>query len=508
MIKIIEKLIPIEHQETLKNNTILENVWHLKDDSDFEKKVKEFYEPNIWFTGKKRVFETHIAKNIKKTKDSIVLCSFLLEKTAITDAILEVVENSVRVYIITASENQLDKIYELESELEDDRIVEHKNLLKILRKKCLIRSAPHFHAKYILIDSKNDSRLGFLSSANFTQHAFTNNVEIGIQLNPDQIIDLFNLFCYIFWNESKHEYLTEKTLRSVKKPPKNFLNAPQLNHIISPGMSIDFEDILKEVIESSTGDIYISTYSIDSKNSIFKLLLNELKKKRGVTINIRPRKNDLEALNKLQQAGTKIKGHPLLHFKCLLVDNAKNNKGIIFTGNITEESFGKSHDVGIFLNPQQYRIILDILKNWENILPGVFIGKDSISKLPIGKYWKWNPYKYEFQIQTSEIYDMGTFEGDYIDTYNDFKPKLEIPNELKEITKEIIFRWRNTPPKLPTKSKKVENLPESIPKKYSNLIQNAKLYQKGKEYYLLYQKGDNLKELKRISNLTKFKIVI
>ncbi|KKK61338.1 hypothetical protein LCGC14_3015320, partial [marine sediment metagenome] len=145
-------------------------------------------------------------------------------------------------------ENQLDKIYHLENELEDERIVEHKNLLKKLRKKCLIRTAPHFHAKYVLIDPKLKTHSGFLSSANFTQHAFSNNVEIGQLLDPDQVCDIFNLFCYNFWYESEHEYLVEKTLRSIKPPPKNFFNVPKLSSIFSPGMNLDFEDILKDYI--------------------------------------------------------------------------------------------------------------------------------------------------------------------------------------------------------------------------------------------------------------------
>ena len=508
MIKIVEKIIHIEHQQILKNKTLLENVWHLRDGRDFEKNLLEFYEPDIWFTGKERVFETYIANNIiENAKDSIVLCSFLLEKTKITDAILEAVENSIRVYIITASENQLDKIYDLENELEDERVVEHKNLLKTLRKKCLIRTAPHFHAKYVLIDPKQETRLGFISSANFTQHAFSKNVEIGLQLNQVQIIELFNLFCYIFWNESKHEYLVEETLRSVKKPPNNLFNIPQLSHVISPGMNIDFEKTLKEYIESSNGDIYLSTYSIDSKNSIFKLLLDELEKKRRVKIYVRPRKKDLETLSSLRQAGAEIKGHPFLHFKCLLIDDASYKKGLIFSGNITEESFGKSHDVGIFLNSTQYDLLLNIVKKWENVIPGVFVAKESISNLPTGKYWKWNKNKYEFHIQPSEVHKAGVFEGDNIDTYDNYKPNFEIPEALKETTKDIIFKWINAPPKLPKKSEQLKKLPEKLPKKVKDLLQKYRIYQNGKEYYLLYQEGDNLKELRKLSELTNYKIV-
>ena len=507
MIKIVKKIQSIEHQEILHNTTKLENLWYYRDEVDFEKQLKEFYEPGIWFSGKRRVFETHIAKTIRTAKDSIVLCSFLLETTKVTEAIIKAVENSVRVYIITASENQLDKIYDLENELEDERIVEHKNLLKILRKKCLIRTAPHFHAKYVLIDPKLETRSGFLSSANFTQHAFSNNVEIGQILDPNQICDLYNLFCYNFWYKSEHEYLVEKTLRSVKQTPKNFFNIPKLSCIFSPGMNIDFEDILKDSIKSSKGDIYISTYSIDSKNSIYSLLLEELKKNRRIVIYIRPRKNDLEPLNKLHNAGAEIFGHSLMHFKCLLIDNDKDCRGLIFTGNITEESLSKSHDVGIFLKPTQHRIILEIIKKWENLMPWVFMGDESINKLPIGRYLTWNPKKYEFHIQTSEICELGVFIGEDIETYDDYKPNLEITNEIKKTTKEIIFKWQNSPPKLPNKSKQIKELPEDISKKTKDLAKKFNIYQKGNQYFLLYRQGDNLKDLKKLSELTNFKIV-
>ena len=504
----VEKIKSIEHQQILKNTTILNNIWHLRDDNDFKKAMQEFYDPEIWFTGKERAFETHIAKCIMEAKDSIVICSFLLEKTKITEAILKVVENSVRVYIITASENQLDKIYDLENELADERVVEHKNLLKILRKKCLIRTAPHFHAKYVLIDPKQKARVGFISSANFTKHAFSNNVEIGLQLNKDQIIDLFNLFSYIFWHESKHEYLVEQTLRSVKKPPENFINIPRLNHIISPGMNIDFKRTLLDYIKSSKGDIYLSTYSIDSKNSVFELLLEELKMGRRVKIYVRPRKNDLETLNILQLAGAEIEGHPYLHFKCLLVDNTINKRGLIFTGNITEESFEKSHDVGVFLNSKQYDTLLTILKQWGNLIPGVFIAKESVNKLPIGRYWKWNQNKNDFFIKSSEIKELKDYIGNHIDTYDDFKPEMIIPKEFEETVKEVIIRWKNTPPRLPSKSKQVKKLPEELSKKVKDALQKTKLYQEGKDFYLLYQEGDNLKELRKLSELTGYKIVI
>ena len=215
----------------------------------------------------------------------------------------------------------------------------------------------------------------------------------------------------------------------------------------------------------------------------------------------------METLSSLRQAGAEIKGHPYLHFKCLLIDDASYKKGLIFSGNITEESFGKSHDVGIFLNSTQYDLLLNIVKKWENVIPGVFVAKEFISNLPTGMYWKWNKNKYEFHIQPSEIHKTGVFEGDNIDTYDNYKPNFEIPEALKETTKEIIFKWVNLPPRLPKKSEQLKELPEKLPKKVKDLLQKYRIYQNGKEYYLLYQEGDSLKELRKLSELTNYKIV-
>jgi len=153
--------------------------------------------------------------------------------------------------------------------------------------------------------------------------------------------------------------------------------------LIYPKSNNDFELNLKKLIENSHGDIYISTYSIDSSNSVFKIILNQSKNGRKIYVYVRPRKKDLDSLLELEQAGATIRGHPSLHFKCILIDEGIDKNGIIFTGNLTKESFESSYDVGIFLNSQQSKITLEILKSWRYLMPAIFFGKASISEIPI-----------------------------------------------------------------------------------------------------------------------------
>ncbi len=499
----------VEKKEIIINNHVLEKIWYIAEDKEFKEHLQEFYKPNIWFAGKKRIFEKSIAKHIENAKEIVIICSFLLEQTEIIDAILKIVKNSVRVYIITASENQLEKSYQLESELEDERVAAHILLLKNLRKKCLIRSAPNFHAKYILIDPKLNSRLGFISSANFTKHALSSNIEIGVQLNEEQISDLFNSFCYTFWYESKHEYLREASLSAVRDAPIGFIDKPDLTHIICPKSNNDFELNLTRLIKNSHGDIYISSYSIDSNNSVFKIILNQLKNGRKIYIYVRPRKKDLDSLLELEQAGATIRGHPSLHFKCILIDESIDKNGIIFTGNLTKESFESSYDVGIFLNSQQYKIILEILKSWRFLMPAIFFGKASISEIPIGKYREWTPKKSEFEIKQLVVQDLGTFEGDTIESYQSFKPNYEISNEIRDNVKEIHILWRVTPPILPKDAKLVTNIPDNLSKKHKHLLENEKrLYRKNKKKYLLFKRGDNYKLIRDLSEIIGAKLVL
>ncbi len=127
------KVLLKNNKKTIDNLLSLENIWHIDTSGDFDNKMKEFYSPDIWFIGKNRIFEREISKAIEKAKELVVICSFLIQETEITNALLKASKKGVRIYLLTASEQRLNKDQGKESETENDRIDEHKKLLRILK---------------------------------------------------------------------------------------------------------------------------------------------------------------------------------------------------------------------------------------------------------------------------------------------------------------------------------------------------------------------------------------
>ena len=110
-----------------------------------------------------------IVNAVHQAKDMICLSSFLLQSTHITDALFEVAERGIRVYVLTAPENRLSREPEDMSEYDRDVVKEHIALLDEFAGKILVRVAQHFHAKFILVDPKSTDARGFLLTANLTK---------------------------------------------------------------------------------------------------------------------------------------------------------------------------------------------------------------------------------------------------------------------------------------------------------------------------------------------------
>lgn len=439
--KNLEKLLK-NNEKTIENPFYLEKIWHIDESSNFDNKMKEFYPPDIWFIGKNRIFEKEISKAIKNAKELVIITSFLIQETNITAALLTAAKKGVKIYILTASEQRLEKDQGKENETENERIEDHKKLLRILKTKCFIRTARHFHAKYVLIDPKNENRTGYLSSANFTQHALSNNLEIGIKLNEKQIIDLFNTFCQAFWYEAEHESLSRESLRSVKKINERLFDKPKINHIFGAKQNIGFKETLEETIEKTTGPIHLCTYSISHSTTLFDILVKQLQKGRKIYLYTRPRKRDIEPLTRLKENGAQVKGHILLHMKGMFIEDKDKPVGMIFTGNLTTESFEDSYDVGIFLSKNQYKIILPIIKSWNDIIPGTFYSNKRIKNLKAGKYFRWEKEKEIFYLKEKETINIGEIEVEKIKSIKNLESKLKIPDSLKFKAKTFTFYWR------------------------------------------------------------------
>ncbi|MHA1365747.1 MAG: AAA domain-containing protein [Candidatus Heimdallarchaeota archaeon] len=157
--------------------------------------------------------------------------------------------------------------------------------------------------------------------------------------------------------------------------------------------------------------------------------------------------NSIIPLAKLKECGAQIKGHKLLHMKGLFIEDGNKSIGMIFTGNLTAESFTNSYDIGIFLSRNQITTILSLVKSWSDIIPLTFFSKKSIKNLKTGKYLSLENDKEIFQLNENEIIDLGEINIDDLKNINDFKSKIIIPELLKFKAKTDTFIWSTKIPK-------------------------------------------------------------
>src|SRR5208283_1616039 len=98
----------------------------------------------------------------------------------------------------------------------------YRQLLNSMAGRILIRTAPHFHAKFLLIDPHSGQGEGVMMTCNATIDAMTGrNFEVAVSLTQDETISFFAQFVRAFWQEAKHELLRPGVLSDVPPTPES-----------------------------------------------------------------------------------------------------------------------------------------------------------------------------------------------------------------------------------------------------------------------------------------------
>ena len=150
-----------------------------------------------------------IVKLLATAKRMAVVSSFLLADREIEDAILEAARRGVRVYALLASEARLDR-EPGDGEFERRVLAEHQDMLRRLGGYVLIRSAPHFHAKLVLVDP-HASPAGLLLTANLTREALERNEELAVELTPQDVAEAAEVVRWALWENAEHELVEPGT---------------------------------------------------------------------------------------------------------------------------------------------------------------------------------------------------------------------------------------------------------------------------------------------------------
>lgn len=315
-------------------------------------------------SGIEKVLFKKIIAAINKATDFICLQSFLIQDSEIIDTLISaVVERNVKVYVLSSAEARLkDKI-------EDETDFIKANYIKLIdekfRNNFIHRTAENYHAKYILIDPKTTKANGFVCTNNFTENGFTKNPELAVEINKEQVEELFKVFVFHFWEHSTGEQTNTNEFAIVT--PVNKFKLPQLETILITSPNSEYNTLnqsLVKAIESAEKSISLSTYKIDCKIELVKALIKKAQQNITVSLYCRPLEKQFnEHLKILLDAGIKIYFHPLLHAKSLLIDDIK---GFIFTANIVSKGLDEGLEVGIELDKNQVNDLKTIQENWKS----------------------------------------------------------------------------------------------------------------------------------------------
>lgn len=402
-----------------------------------------------------------IVEVIRGTKDVICLSSFFIEKSRVTDELILAGKKGVNVYMLTTRDEELMKIDEELTPFLKSIIPKHKELLDELAGKVLVRTAEHFHAKFLLSDPKGDVPKGILMTCNATVDAMGGrNIEIGVTLNRTEVKSLFSQFIVGFWYGSTFELIEKGSLRDVARPEQHKPKLIKPEHLCTLNLK-NFEDLKLntirdwtiQTIENAKKTIKISSWTFQKEGEVVKALVSKLQE--GVKVKVYTRVEvpgkdayNTEAIYDLARNGAEIIGHERFHAKMLIVDD---EVGMISTANFSSLGLEEGFEAGLQLMGEELQGLKEILSYIESICDyrlrlDVKIGELSDGSLVIEKrknVWTLRENSFEEVIEK----DLGKIEVEDVRDLLDYDVK--IPKEDDIGSKKTKFIWELVPPTLP-----------------------------------------------------------
>ncbi|MDZ5649431.1 phospholipase D-like domain-containing protein [Nitrospirillum sp. BR 11828] len=418
------------------------------------------------------------------------VCAFLLADKELAEAMLRAAERNVRVYALTASEQRIGKLLREDDGFDQRMAEEHKRLLDQLAGKVLVRSAEHFHAKFLVVDAHDPVRsVGFLSTANFNR-ALHENIELGVRLQGNDAAELAAYFNWAFWCEAERE-LTEKGRLLPVPPPPGQPKVPAGPHIVG---TLRSRLVLRETVLSMIGrarrHILLSTYGIEWTHEATQALLEALRQNVQVTIMTRPRPAVSAAVSALAEAGATIVGHDKLHAKALVTEES----ALVMSANLETGGLDHGFEVGVVLSGRMADGIEATLRQWEQDFPWVFRG-DAMRGEHLGDFLPVDHGLRDGMIKVTQRHDQkcpDQIAPDALRLTEVPRPRLNPAPRPGEVPQHIAFTWVVVPPRLPKNAK---------PRQPSRASEGNELpiYDHGGKAYVLVQDDVKTPEAQRLA---------
>ncbi|HCE2050723.1 TPA: phosphatidylserine/phosphatidylglycerophosphate/cardiolipin synthase family protein [Vibrio parahaemolyticus] len=468
----------------------------------------------LFVSGKKRELAKYVIELINNARNTIVLSSFLLADSVLEDAIFEATTRGVRVYLMLACETRL------EGDVPDDDfgkecLNQHTKMLRRLGGRVLIRSAPHYHSKVVLVDALQSSDLhfakGILLTANLTREAFERNEELAVCLSPEEIVETVKLVKWAMFEYAEHEMLDNVEFSATSK--QDLIAYPnELNRIVCTTDSHHSlrEHVLKLINESSQ-ELIISSFGWQEDHEVIEAICTRAKQGASVTILSRVRLSSMPSLVKMVEAGAKVFGFKWLHAKAIWNEH---NHGMIMSANLQEHGLDTGFELGVLLNGDRAKQLKECLvalsANSTSDIKELVLNSKLCSHKGEIQYWQGGKL-HTASVSDSVIKEVPALTAECL-TNLDLEPVLPKTNWKNTTSCQVEYKWQVLPPELPANSKEVmweeqQEIPDKTEDSEGNkasrkkkkpkvkVIKHSyepKVYQVGKRKLIAVNESDNL----------------
>lgn len=339
----------------------------------------------VFESGRSRHMANAVVSLLSQAREKAVMSSFLLADKGVEDAILEAAKRGVRVYVLLASEARLGR-EEGEGEFDKRVLDQHKAMLTRLGGHALFRSAPHFHAKVVVIDPET-CPAGLLLTANLTTEALERNEELAVNLNASEVIEVTGYLKWAMWEAAEHELIDPKDRFKATRPLGKVLHPDPGKQIVATTAKANaiHEEALR-LIDGARSRIVVSSFGWDEDHAVVKRLCTRAREGLDVTVLARIRPASMPALLALAKAGANVLGFPWLHAKAIWTDAGQS---LVMSANLQSDGLDHGFELGLRLSDGRSREILERLEGWCAAAPwrlepkpllGAFLGKVKLWK--------------------------------------------------------------------------------------------------------------------------------
>lgn len=402
----------------------------------------------VFESGRNREMANAVVSLLSRAHEMVVMSSFLLADKDVEDAIHQAAMRGVRVYILLASEARLGR-EEGEGEFERRVLEQHKAMLVRLGGYALFRSAPHFHAKVVVIDPATRPA-GLLLTANLTSEALERNEELAVTLSSAEAVEIVGYLKWAMWESAEHELVDPKDRFKATRPLGKVAHPESGATIVATTATTNtLRTEALRLIDEAPSRIVVSSFGWDVDHVVVRRICDRAREGVDVTVLARVRPSSMQALLTLAQAGATVLGFRWLHAKAIWTDS---RQAMVMSANLQRDGLDHGFELGVRLSDGRAQEVIERLVGWSRAAAWRLDPEPRLGTLS-GEVMLWQRGQLvDAEIKTSADLDLGAVTAATAAALQAPMPALPESSDLPRLAHELHCTWRVVAPTLAAKS--------------------------------------------------------